>query len=140
MQIVPRQVDLLLVRRENVANDQRVELPVAQVIGEIEDDSPVVQPLERLPQAGVQLGIVQLVRRGEDQLRIEPAADRQDRHRSQASICARNSFSSEVGKRRRIKDVDRFVEKRLQLIPQLGVEQELVDFVGGWLSENHWQH
>ena len=49
---------------------------------------------------------------------------------SHANIDAKNSFSTGVGTSVTLHTHDRFVEIGLQLVAQLGVAQQMLDFVG----------
>ena len=40
MEVISRKIKLLLGRRQNIAENQAIELPIAQMVGEIEYDPP----------------------------------------------------------------------------------------------------
>lgn len=129
VKVIPRQVELLFGRRENVAEDQAIKLPVAQVVGEIEDDSPGVEPLDRLREQRAKLLIVELIGRRQSQLGLEPLRDRQDgrslprQHLGQELILIRRRQAAAI------ENVDGLVQERLQLVAQPSVEQQLIDFL-----------
>ena len=74
MQIARAAFELLFVRRQNIAEDQAVELVVAQVIGEIEHDVLLEQLFDRGPQHERKLMLAEPIRVRQHQRRIEPLA------------------------------------------------------------------
>src|SRR5438046_1432705 len=124
VEIISRKVQLLLGRRQDVAQDQAIKLPIAQMVGEVEHDAARVEPLDRLREQRAELLVVELIRRRQNQLGIEPLRDRQDgrtlpsQHLGEELILIRRRQTTTV------ENVNRFVQEGLQLVPQSGVEQQ----------------
>ena len=60
MQVVVGIIDFLFGRRQDVTIDERVELPVGQVVGEIEDHALLIESLDHTRQPVGQLRITKL--------------------------------------------------------------------------------
>ena len=114
---------------EDVPADEDVEIPVGEVVGEVEDDPLLEQPLDRLPEPLAELILVERAGGLKRQRRIEPASDRlQGRllpgdHRFEEAVFRLRGERAEVDLE------DRLVEIRLDLVAQLRVAEQAVDFV-----------
>jgi hypothetical protein len=76
VEIVVLPADHLLVRRQNIAVDQAVKLPIGQVIGEVEHHVLFVQPADGLVEIIADLLIRQIIGMRQFELRLEPFANR----------------------------------------------------------------
>ena len=123
-------VDLLLGRRQDVADQQAVQLAVGQMIGELEHDPLVVQLVNRLPQQVVQLDVCERFGVRQPQLGLEPLADRQHRGAFPGQDGREVLVLRRGTEHARIDDIHGLVEKRFQLVAQPSVEHQLVDIVG----------
>ena len=130
MQISGAALEPLFVRRQDVAKDQRVELIVAQVIGEIQHQVFLEQLFDRGFQNQRKLMLAQPVGMGQHQRRIEPLIDRQDgcsfplQHRFQKLVFAPRAH------RGGIDPGDRLVEQRLEFIAELCVAEQMLHVIG----------
>lgn len=77
MEVIPRSVDFFLVGRQDVANDQLIELTIAEMIGELEHDLLVEQRLDGCPQQLVQVIVIEMALGRQNQFRFKPLRDRQ---------------------------------------------------------------
>ena len=77
MQIVSVIGDAFLVGREDIPRDQAIELSIAQVVGQVQDDPLFVEFLDRLPENTPQLSIIQRLRIRKFQFGLKPLTDRE---------------------------------------------------------------
>jgi hypothetical protein len=107
------------------------------MLGEVQHDPLGIEFLDCIRKQAADFRVAQLVRRRKLELGLEPAADRQhggpfpSEHRGEKLVFLVRRHMC------RVEHVDRLVKERLELVPQAGIEQQLVDFVGVGAGGSH---
>ena len=123
---------------EDVPADEDVEIPVGEVVGKVEDDPLLIQPLDRLPEPLAKLILVERAGGLEGQRRIEPAGDRLQGRLLPSDHRFEEAVFRLRGERAEVDLEDRLVEIRLDLVAQLRVAEQAVDlFRFGITGDGH---
>lgn len=134
MEVVARLIDFLFEGGEDVSRDEAIKLTVAEMVGEIEDNTLCVESMDGFPQESGDIFFVKRFRAREFEFRFEPHTYRENggafpgEHGSEKLVFGFDRHASQA------EEVERLIDERFEFVSKSGIEEEFVHVISDWVE------